>query len=171
MVATNGMTTVITPGVATRTEVEMEGVDTEEVNKTFSTAPVLISVRSSFCCELEEENSNRCVLKKFLHPQATVVEVTTRVAGAIVIAMEVLTHAVDIAVTSSQEEATVGQLLTTKEDTTRFFILILPYKVTEALLSLCDCVLCSLAPPAELRPELQPRIQSGQLQPELLWQL
>lgn len=56
VVATNGMTTVITPGVATRTEVEMEGVDTEEVTKTFSTAPVLISVRSSFCCELGEEN-------------------------------------------------------------------------------------------------------------------
>ena len=49
-------------------------------------------------------------------------EVTTRVVGAIAIAMEVLTHAVDTAVTSSQEEATIGRLLTTK-DTTRFFIL------------------------------------------------
>lgn len=56
VVATNGMTTAIIPVVATRTEVEMEGVDTEEVNKTFSTAPVLITVKSSFCCELEEES-------------------------------------------------------------------------------------------------------------------
>lgn len=58
-------------------------------------------------------------------------EVTTRVAGAIAIAMEVLTHAVDIAVTSSQEEATIDRLLTTKEDTTRFFILILSSKIRE----------------------------------------
>lgn len=69
-------------------------------------------------------------LKQFFHPQATTVEVTTRVAGAIAIAMEVLTPAVDIAVTSSQEEATIGQPLTTKEDTTRFFVSILQYKTT-----------------------------------------
>lgn len=56
VVATNGTTTAITPVVATRTEVAMEGVDTEEVNKTFSTAPVLITLKSSFCCGLEEEN-------------------------------------------------------------------------------------------------------------------
>lgn len=57
--------------------------------------------------------------------------VTIRVVGAIAIVMEVLTHAAAIAVTSNQEEATIGQLLTTKEDTTRFFIVILPYNVEE----------------------------------------
>ena len=46
MVATNGMTTAITPAVATRTEVEMEGVDTE-VNTTFSTAPSVGSLRNT----------------------------------------------------------------------------------------------------------------------------
>lgn len=54
--------------------------------------------------------------------------VTTRVAGATAIAMEVPTHAVDIVVTSNREEATIGQFLTTREDTTRSFILILLYK-------------------------------------------
>lgn len=69
MVATNGMTTAIIPVVATRTEVEMEGVDTEEVNKTFSTAPVLITVKLSFCCELGgRKQSNCCLLKKILSP-------------------------------------------------------------------------------------------------------
>lgn len=54
--------------------------------------------------------------------------VTTRVAGATAIAMGVPTHAVDIVATSNREEATTGQLLTTREDTTRSFILILLYK-------------------------------------------
>lgn len=99
--------------------------------------------KSGFCCEFEEENkSDCCVLKKFFPPppQATAVEVTTRVAGAVAIAMEAPTHAVGIAVTSSQEEATIGRLLTAKGDTTRFFILILPSEMTEVSSSLCNHV-------------------------------
>lgn len=69
--------------------------------------------------------------KKIVNPQATVVAVTTRVAGATAIAMEVPTHAVDIVVTSNREQATIGQLLTTRQDTTRSFILILLYKSKE----------------------------------------
>lgn len=57
--------------------------------------------------------------------------VTTRVAGATAIAMEGPTHAVGIVVTSNREEATIGQLLTTREATTRSFILILLYQFKE----------------------------------------
>lgn len=88
-----------------------------------------MSVSSSVACELEmAEKLTLVSSKKIFNPQATVVAVTTRVAGATAIVMEVPTHAVDIVATSNREEATIDQLLTTREDTTRSFILILLYK-------------------------------------------
>ena len=51
--------------------------------------------------------------------QATIAAAITRTGGATATVTEALRHVVDTAATSSQEEATIARLLTTKEDTTR----------------------------------------------------